>query len=76
MPTFFLSGALFPLTGIPKVLVLVAAANPLSYGVDGMRGALLGGGYHFGAGVDLLVMSLVTAALLALGSYMFSRVQL
>jgi ABC-2 type transport system permease protein len=76
MPTFFLSGALFPLTGIPKVLALVAAADPLSYGVDGMRGALLGGGYHFGAGVDLLVMSLVTAALLALGSYMFSRVQL
>jgi len=76
MPTFFLSGALFPLNGIPKALAVVAAVDPLSYGVDGMRGALLGGGYHFGAGTDLLVMSLVAAALLALGSYLFSRVQL
>jgi ABC-2 type transport system permease protein len=76
MPLFFLSGALFPLTNVPKPLALIASIDPLSYGVDGMRGALLGGGYHFGANVDLAVMAVITAALVALGSYLFSRIQL
>src|SRR5581483_10544314 len=31
MPIFFLSGALFPLAGIPLVLKLLAAVDPLSY---------------------------------------------
>jgi ABC-2 type transport system permease protein len=55
---------------------LIAAFDPLSYGVDGLRGALAGGGYHFGATTDLLVMSVITASLLALGTYLFSRLQL
>src|ERR1700689_5365484 len=42
MPTFFLSGALFPLQGAPWALQLLARINPLSYGVDGLRGALGG----------------------------------
>lgn len=76
MPTFFLSGALFPLEGTMPALRFIATLNPLSYGVDGLRGALGGGVYHFGAGTDLAVMSLITAALLGVGSYLFSRVQL
>jgi ABC-2 type transport system permease protein len=76
MPIFFLSGALFPLNDTLKAIDIVASLNPLSYGVDGLRGALLGGGYHFGAATDLAVMSAITAVLLALGTYLFSRVQL
>ncbi len=76
MPTFFLSGALFPLEGTMPALKLVARLNPLSYGVDGLRGALGGGVYHFGAATDLAVMSLITAALLGVGTYLFSKVQL
>ncbi len=76
MPIFFLSGALFPLDDTFKAIDVIASVDPLSYGVDGLRGALLGGGYHFGATTDLAVMSIITAALLALGSYLFSRVQL
>ncbi len=47
MPLFFLSGALYPLQGLPKALQVVTAVNPLSYGVDGLRGALIGQS-HFG----------------------------
>jgi len=76
MPTFFLSGALFPLGDTIKAINMIASVDPLSYGVDGLRGALAGGGYHFGATTDLAVMCLITAGLLGIGSYLFSRVQL
>ncbi len=76
MPTFFLSGALFPLGDTIRIIDTIASLDPLSYGVDGLRGALAGGGYHFGATTDLAVMCVITAALLAVGSYLFSRVQL
>ncbi len=46
MPICFLSGALFPLTGLPKALEIIAKLDPLTYGVDGLRGAL-GGLGHF-----------------------------
>lgn len=75
MPIFFLSGALFPLTNVPRVLQMVAAADPLSYGVDGLRDSLTGAA-HFGITLDLLVLTLVTAAFLSLGSYLFSKIQL
>jgi ABC-2 type transport system permease protein len=75
MPLFFLSGALFPLTGLPKVLVLVASIDPLSYGVDGLRGTLAGGA-HFGLLTDFLVLSVITTIALVVGSYLFSRTQI
>ena len=75
MPIFFLSGALFPLTNLPKLLGWVASIDPLSYGVDGLRSSLIGL-THFGLAMDLLVMSLVAAVLLTLGAYLFSKIQL
>jgi ABC-2 type transport system permease protein len=41
MPLFLLSGALFPLKGLPEWLYLLVRVNPLSYGVDLMRDTLL-----------------------------------
>jgi len=75
MPMFFLSGALFPLTNVPKLLEIVATCNPLSYGVDGLRLSLIGVA-HFGAPTDLAVLSALTAVVLFLGGYLFSRIQL
>lgn len=75
MPIFFLSGALFPLTNVPTALNALATLDPLSYGVDGLRVALSGAA-HFGAATDLAVLCGATAAALALGSYLFSRIQL
>ena len=59
MPLFFLSGALFPLQGLPKIVAEITIINPLSYGVDALRG-LLTNNYHFGLPLDLLVLSGIT----------------
>jgi len=75
MPLFFLSGALFPLQNLPKTLTLVARFDPLSYGVDGLRGAL-GVGYHFGFIQDFLILVVVSSLLLVIGSYLFSKIQI
>jgi ABC-2 type transport system permease protein len=74
MPIFFLSGALFPLMGLPRALDLIARIDPLSYGVDGLRGSLTGMS-HFGLPTDLAVLSVLTVALLLAGSRLFSRIQ-
>jgi len=75
MPTFFLSGALFPLTNVPPLIGGIAAVDPLSYGVDGVRGALTGV-FHFGVATDLVVLAILTSVCLVAGSYLFSRIQL
>ena len=75
MPIFFLSGALFPLDGLPSYITDIARIDPLSYGVDGLRGALLGV-YHFGLSLDLLLLGCITVILLAIGSYLFSKIQI
>lgn len=75
MPLFFLSGALFPLKGLPPVLSVVTAVDPLSYGVDGLRGALTGVS-HFGLTADLGILTAVAGILVAIGSYLFSRIQI
>ena len=74
MPIFFLSGALFPLMGLPRALDLIARIDPLSYGVDGLRGSLTGMS-HFGLPTDLAVLSVLTVALLLAGSRLFSKIQ-
>jgi ABC-2 type transport system permease protein len=75
MPLFFLSGALFPLQGLPKIVAGITMINPLSYGVDALRG-LLTDNYHFGLPLDLSVLSGVTLLFLLIGSYLFSRIEL
>ncbi|MCX6719883.1 MAG: ABC transporter permease [Candidatus Staskawiczbacteria bacterium] len=74
MPIFFLSGALFPLTDLPKVVDFLTTINPLSYGVDGLRGALVNAA-HYGITTDLLALSVVTLALLGLGTYLFNKIE-
>jgi ABC-2 type transport system permease protein len=75
MPLFFLSGALFPLTGLPQVVGIISKLDILSYGVDGIRSALTGVSY-FGFMIDFAVLGVFTAILLALGTYLFSKMQI
>jgi len=75
MPFFFLSGALFPIAGLPKALLTITKIDPLSYGVDGLRGTLIGT-FNFGIYTDLLVLTGLTLILLAIGSYLFSKIQI
>lgn len=74
MPTFFLSGALFPMESLPKAVRYVAAINPLTYGVDALRGILVDGA-HLGLITDFTVLTFAAAAIMVLGSYLFSRMQ-
>jgi ABC-2 type transport system permease protein len=75
LPLFFLSGALFPLKNLPTALSVVTSVDPLSYGVDGLRAALLGSA-HFGATLDLVVLAVVGVALLCLGAWRFSKIEI
>jgi ABC-2 type transport system permease protein len=74
MPLFFLSGALFPLQGLPPAMAWVVRLDPLSYGVDAMRGLMIGAA-HFSLVLDLSILVVVALALLALGSYFFARIE-
>lgn len=75
MPIFFLSGSLFPLNGLPKALTLVARLDPLSYGIDGLRGTLVGFS-HFGMATDFLMLGGGAAILMVIGSFLFSKIQI
>lgn len=75
MPIFFLSGALFPLANLPKALAVVTSLDPMTYGVDGLRAALIGIS-HFGIATDIAVICAITAVFMGLGTYFFSRIQL
>jgi ABC-2 type transport system permease protein len=74
-PIFFLSGALFPLTGLPKALAWATSADPLSYGIDGMRSVLLEKA-HYGGRVDAGVLTGLACVLLVIGAYRFSKIEI
>ena len=74
MPIFFLSGAIYPLEGLPRVLAGLVRIDPLTYGVDGMRG-LLTGRTHFGLAIDLAVLVGVGVLFVAAGAWRFSKIE-
>ena len=75
MPIFFLSGALYPLKNLPRVLALLTRVDPLTYGVDGVR-TVLTGVTHFGVGVDAVVLIGVALLLLTAGAWRFSKIEI
>ena len=74
MPIFFLSGALFPLDGLPAGIYWVIRFNPLAYGVDALRGTLVGLN-HFSLLFDFSVMAILSLVFLVIASYLFSRIE-
>lgn len=74
MPTFFLSGAIFPLENLPQAIHILTRINPLTYGVDGLRYSLIGLS-QFNFSIDLGVMVLVSLLFILIGSYLFSKIQ-
>ena len=74
LPLFFFSSALYPVPDLPGAMRLAVRLNPLSYGVDGLRGAL-NGGFVFGVATDFAVLGGLAAILLAIGAYLFSKIE-
>ena len=75
MPIFFLSGALYPLRGLPAPLAAATRVDPLTYGIDGLRGALIGFA-EFSMVTDAAVLAVVAATFLGIGAWSFSRIQI
>ena len=74
MPIFFLSGALFPLENLPPAIYLMSRINPLTYGVDGMRGALAGIS-EFGIYNNLAIIGSLSVLICIIGAFLFSKAE-
>jgi ABC-2 type transport system permease protein len=75
MPIYFLSGALYPLNNLPKGLVVATRIDPLTYGIDGLRGAFIGTS-HFSYGTNAAILSIVAAVFLTMGARSFAKIQI
>ncbi|UCE75257.1 MAG: ABC transporter permease [Methanomassiliicoccales archaeon] len=74
MPMFFLSGALYPIETLPDWLKLLTYIDPLTYGIDGLRGSIQGSSVaHFPLLVDFGVLSLFCLFTLLLSAYLFKK---
>ena len=67
LPLWLLSGAVFPVEGLTPALGWLVRLNPVTYAVEGLRGALLGASWA-PAGLALAVSAAFCAAMLALAA--------
>jgi len=75
MPLFFASNAIYPISIMPRWLQIVSRGNPLTYQVDALRFLMLSGGTSVsGLGVDLAVLAVATALVVALGSRLYPMI--
>lgn len=74
MPLWFLSGALYPLQGLPAALAVLTRVDPLTYGIDGVRGTMIGNS-HFGVPMDVSVLLGVGILFVIAGAWRFSKIE-
>ncbi len=74
MPTFLLSGALFPVDKLPAWLAGITYLDPLTYGVDGLRGLLIGSS-HLPVIVDFAVLGAFCVAMILLATHLFNKTE-
>ncbi|MHA1742629.1 MAG: ABC transporter permease [Candidatus Heimdallarchaeota archaeon] len=72
MPLFFLSGALFPIQNLPAWIAFASYLDPLTYGVDGLRGVLIGVS-SFSVAADFFVLLGFSAIMVILGAHFFEK---
>lgn len=71
MPIFFLSGALFPLDHLPEWLSILTRADPLTYGVDLLRGVLIGV-QNFPLWNNFIIIAVFALVMLAIAVFEFN----
>lgn len=74
-PIFGLSGALFPISSLPVWMAPVTQADPLTYGVEGIRYGLTGVS-QINPLVCLLVLGLFTVVMTVVGAFLFRKIKL
>jgi len=72
MPIIFLSGAFYPINGLPDWMTILIYGNPLTYGVDLVR-YLLTGVYAVDPMLSLIGTILFTTVFTALSAYLFEK---
>lgn len=76
MPMFFLSGALFPVTNLPAWIRWTFYINPLTYGVDALRGVMISGWQTLlPLEYDILIICAFDLVMVVIGTYLFSKRQ-
>ncbi|MDR0372360.1 MAG: ABC transporter permease [Nitrososphaerota archaeon] len=79
LPIFFLSGSLFPISGVgtPEWLQIAARFNPLTYGVDALRTVILGSVWVplNPLYINIGVLCLFDVAMIGVGTWAFSRMK-
>jgi ABC-2 type transport system permease protein len=75
LPIYFLSGAMFPLADQKLPLRIATGIDPLSYGVDGLRSALLGTSFH-SQFTDFAVLAVLAIVLMIFGAFRFSKIEI
>jgi ABC-2 type transport system permease protein len=73
-PIFFLSGALFPLNGLPAWITPLTRIDPVTYSVDALRNVILGRS-EFHLALDLGIMIAFAAAMILVGTYAFEKMK-
>lgn len=79
MPLFFLSGALYPLKGMPTWLAALMQIDPVTYGVDALRhlvyapGQILTALTQFSLATDLTVTLATAVLLITVSTLAFNR---
>ena len=71
-PMMFLSGAMFPLKGLPTWLGVLCRLNPATYGVDLARRTLLGSGFALTIGDWVVPVWFDVAVILGIGTAMLA----
>lgn len=71
-PLFFLSGALYPLNNLPVFVRVLSYIDPLTYGIDGLRGAMINVASH-SVLLNLALMAAFSLVMLFLGAYFFEK---
>jgi ABC-2 type transport system permease protein len=71
-PLFFLSGALYPLDNFPGWLRSLSYLDPLTYGIDGLRGVLIGIS-SYSILFNFVLMVTFSLVMIVLGAYFFEK---
>ncbi len=69
-PLFLMSGALFPLQNLPEAIRIFSYINPLTYGVDALRGLLIGVS-AFPLILDLGILVVTSVIMIVIAAFAF-----
>ncbi|MDQ1254704.1 MAG: type transport system permease protein [Euryarchaeota archaeon] len=71
-PLFLLSGALFPVSNLPAPIRILSYFDPLTYGVDALRGILIGYS-EFSMVLNICILLTLSVLMVCASGYFFKR---